>query len=59
MYAWFYNFYYDKIILLGGVNMDILWIQKDLNFLGYNAGPEDGKDGPKTRARSKEISSWF
>ena len=39
--------------------LDTLWVQKDLNFLGYNAGPEDGKDGPKTRARSKAISSRF
>ena len=26
-----------------------LWLQKDLNFLGYNSGPEDNDYGPKTR----------
>lgn len=36
-----------------------LWLQKDLNFLGYNAGPEDNDYGPKTREAVKRFQEDF
>lgn len=35
------------------------WLQKDLNFLGYDAGPEDGDCGPKTIAATKRFQEDF
>ena len=39
--------------------LSILWAQKDLNFLGYNAGPEDGINGPQTKQAVKSFQSDF
>ena len=39
--------------------LDTYWAQKDLNFLGYDAGPEDGIDGPQTRAGAKRFQMDF
>lgn len=39
--------------------LDTLWLQKDLNFLGYNAGPEDNDYGPKTREAVKTFQTDF
>ena len=36
-----------------------LWLQKDLNFLGYNAGPEDDDYGSKTTAAVKRFQEDF
>ena len=40
----------------GQINLDtILGVQKALNALGYEAGNEDGIDGPATQAGVKEF----
>ena len=39
--------------------LDTLWLQKDLNFLGYDAGPEDNDLGPKTIAATKRFQADF
>lgn len=36
-----------------------LWIQKNLNFLGYNAGAEDNVKGQQTTAAIKSFQSDF
>ena len=36
-----------------------LWLQKDLNFLGYDAGPEDNDYGPKTEAAVRKFQEDF
>ena len=39
--------------------LSILWAQKDLNFLGYNAGSEDGICGTKTKTALKSFQKDF
>lgn len=39
--------------------LSTLWIQKDLNFLGYNAGAEDGILGPNTRNAVRSFQQDF
>lgn len=39
--------------------LSILWAQKDLNFLGYNSGAEDGINGPQTKQAVKSFQSDF
>lgn len=39
--------------------LSILWSQKDLNFLGYNAGAEDGINGANTKAAAKSFQKDF
>ncbi|HMR11001.1 MAG TPA: peptidoglycan-binding domain-containing protein [Polyangiaceae bacterium] len=40
----------------GQINLDtILGVQKALNALGYEAGKEDGIDGPTTQSGVKEF----
>lgn len=39
--------------------LDTLWLQKDLNFLGYDAGPEDNDYGSKTTAAVKRFQKDF
>lgn len=42
----------------GSINLDtILGVQKALNALGYEAGKEDGIDGPNTRAGVEEFQN--
>ena len=36
-----------------------LWLQKDLNFLGYDAGPEDDDYGSKTEAAVRKFQEDF
>ena len=36
-----------------------LWLQKDLNFLGQNAGPEDNDYGKQTTAATKRFQEDF
>ena len=36
-----------------------LWLQKDLNFLGYDAGPEDNDYGPKTESAVRKFQEDF
>lgn len=39
--------------------LSTLWVQKNLNFLGYNAGPEDNKKGPQTTTAIKSFQKDF
>lgn len=39
--------------------LSILWAQKDLNFLGYNAGAEDGINGSQTKQAVRSFQSDF
>lgn len=39
--------------------MDNVWIQKDLNFLGYNCGDADGVIGSKTKNATKIFQRDF
>lgn len=39
--------------------LSILWAQKDLNFLGYNAGSEDGINGNQTKTAVKSFQKDF
>ena len=36
-----------------------VWAQRNLNFLGYNAGAEDGKVGNQTRTATKSFQKDF
>lgn len=39
--------------------LSTLWVQKDLNYLGYNAGSEDNIKGKQTTAAIKSFQSDF
>lgn len=39
--------------------VSVLWLQKDLNFLGYNAGAEDGINGSQTKQAIRSFQSDF
>lgn len=39
--------------------LDTLWLQKDLNFLGYNAGPEDNDYGSQTKKAVTNFQKDF
>lgn len=39
--------------------LSTIWAQKDLNFLGYNAGAEDGIIGSQTKQAVKSFQSDF
>lgn len=36
--------------------LSTLWVQKNLNFLGYNAGPEDNVN--RTSNKGSELSNF-
>ena len=39
--------------------LDTLWLQKDLNFLGYNAGAEDNIYGSQTKKAVTNFQKDF
>lgn len=39
--------------------LSTLWVQKDLNYLGYNAGSEDGINGNQTKTAVKSFQKDF
>lgn len=40
----------NRVLRQGSVGTDVVWLQRTLNLLGYDAGPADGLFGPHTAA---------
>lgn len=47
----------DTLLKIGSTGSSVVQVQKELNYLGYNAGSADGIFGPKTLAAVKAFQS--